>query len=127
MRRHVVIHRPAAEVWSLVGRPDRIHEWFPGITSCRVDGEERVVVTGAGVAMAERILTDDPLLRRFQYRITAPLFRDHLSTLDVIELDAGSCMVVYGVDAEPAPLALVIAGAAGEALANLRQLMEGGL
>jgi hypothetical protein len=125
VRRHVRIAAPAADVWALIGDPARLAEWFPGITAAVVDGSTRLITTGAGLPMPEEIVTLDPLLRRFQYRITAPLFREHLSTLDVLDLEDGTCVVVYGVDAQPATMALVIGGAAGNALEHLRTLMEG--
>ncbi len=75
--------------------------------------------------MPEQLLTIDPILRRFQYRITSGLFTEHLSTIDVIDLGDGTSLVVYGVDAEPSTMALVIGGAAGNALEHLRQMMEG--
>lgn len=125
VRRQERIARPADEVWALVGDPGRIPEWFPGIESATVDGASRVIVTGSGIPMPEEIVTNDPLQRRFQYRIVAGIVREHLSTLDVLDLGDGTCLVVYSADADPATMALVIAGAAGNALANLRELMEG--
>lgn len=125
VRRHVRIARPAAEVWDLVGRADRIQEWFPGIASSTVEGDTRVITMGSGLPMPEQILTNDPLARRFQYRITAPIVREHLSTIDVIDLEDGTTLVVYSADAEPSTMALVIAGAAGNALRNLRSILEG--
>lgn len=125
VRRQVRIARPPEDVWALVGDPARLPEWFPGITDAVVDGTSRVITTGAGLPMPEVIVTLDHLLRRFQYRITVPLFREHLSTLDVLDLEDGTCLVVYGVDAEPSTMALVIGGAAGSALEHLRSLMEG--
>lgn len=124
VRRQVRIGRPAQVVWDLVGDPGRIQEWFPGIVSSTVEGATRTVVTASGLPMPEEILTCDDLARRFQYRITAPLFVEHLSTLDVLDLGDGTCLAVYAADAEPAVLALVIAGAAGNALRNVRRLME---
>jgi hypothetical protein len=125
VRRHVRIARSAADVWALVGDPARIPEWFPGITAATVDGTTRVITTGAGIPMPEEIVTNDPLQRRFQYRITAPMFREHLSTLDVVDLGDGTCVVVYAADADPSTMALVIAGAAGDALLHLKALVEG--
>ncbi|HUP84579.1 MAG TPA: SRPBCC family protein [Acidimicrobiales bacterium] len=125
VRRHVRIGRPAEEVWERIGDPARIAEWFEGIVSATVDGTTRTIVTGAGVPMPEEIVTHDPLQRRFQYRITAPMFREHLSTLDVIDLEDGSSLVIYAADAIPSTMALVIAGAAGSALEHLRAQMEG--
>jgi uncharacterized protein YndB with AHSA1/START domain len=116
---------PPAAVWDRIGDPARIAEWFPGIVSATVEGTTRVIVTGSGIPMPEEIVTHDPLQRRFQYRITAPMFREHLSTLDVLDLGDGTSLVVYAADAVPATLALVIAGAAGNALEHLRTLMEG--
>ena len=125
VRRQVRIACPPDDVWAIVGDPGRIQEWFPGIESSTVDGTTRVIVTGSGLPMPEEILTNDPLQRRFQYRITAPLFREHLSKLDVLDLGDGTSLVVYSADANPSVMALVIAGAAGNALEHLRTMMEG--
>jgi hypothetical protein len=111
-------------VWALVGDAARIPEWFPGIVEAVVDGDTRTITTGSGIPMSERF-TADPLQRRFQYRINGPLLREHVSTLDVIDLGDDSCLVVYSVDADPNTMALVIGGAAGNALEHLRTLMEG--
>jgi uncharacterized protein YndB with AHSA1/START domain len=125
LRRHVRIACPAEKAWNLVGDPAKVAEWFPGIVSATVEGTHRVVTTGAGIPMPEEIVTLDPLQRRFQYRITAPSFREHLSTIDVVDLGDDTCLVVYGVDAVPATMALVIAGAAGNALEHLASRLEG--
>jgi hypothetical protein len=125
VRRQVRIARSPDDVWALVGDPSRIQEWFPGIESSTVDGTSRVIVTGSGLPMPEEIVTLDPIQRRFQYRITAPMFREHLSTLDVLDLGDGTCLVVYAADANPSTMALVIAGAAGNALEYLKNMMEG--
>ena len=125
VRRQVRIARPPDEVWAIVGDPARIQEWFPGIESSTVDGTTRVIVTDSGLPMPEEIVTNDPLQRLFQYRITAPMIREHLSTLDVLDLEDGTSLVVYSADADPSTMALVIAGAAGNALEHLRTMMEG--
>jgi polyketide cyclase/dehydrase/lipid transport protein len=125
VRRQVRIARPPEEVWAFIGDPSRIQEWFPGIDASTVDGTTRVIFTGSGIPMPEQIITNDPLQRRFQYRITAPMFREHLSTLDVLDVGDGTSLVVYAADADPSTLALIIAGAAGNALENLRTMMEG--
>jgi hypothetical protein len=124
VRREVRIERPAAEVWDLVGDPARVAEWFPGIVAATVDGSTRVVTLASGVPMPEEIVTCDPVTRRFQYRITAPMVTEHLSTIDVFELDDDSCLVSYGCDASPATIALVIGGAGGHALHTLRDGLE---
>ena len=119
------IHRSPAEVWEIVGDPSRLPDWFPGIVEAIVDGDDRTVVTGSGIPLPEKIVTNDPLQRRFQYRITAGFFKEHLSTVDVLDLDDGTSLVTYSVDADPSTMALVIGGAAGNALEHLRTLLEG--
>lgn len=125
VRRQVRIARSADDVWPHIGEPARIADWFPGIDAARVDGSVRIITAGSGLELPEDIITNDPLQRRFQYRITAPFFKEHLSTIDVLDLGDDTCLVVYGADADPAAMALVIAGAAGDALENLRTVLEG--
>ena len=76
--------------------------------------------------MPEEIITNDALQRRFQYRITAALFREHLATVDVLDVGDGTCMVVYSTDAEPAVMALVIGGATTGALEELQRQFDAG-
>jgi carbon monoxide dehydrogenase subunit G len=124
VRRHVRINRPAADVWAVVGDPARIQEWFVGIDSSTVDGDVRVITTGAGLPIPEQIVTNDQVQRRFQYRITGPMVREHLSTLDVLDLGDGTSVAMYSADADPSTMALVIAGAAGSALEHVRDELE---
>ncbi len=123
MRHTVRLACPPERIWELVGDASRLPEWWEGIDSCTVEGDTRTIVTRSGLPMPERILTVDPVLRRFQYRITAPLLTEHLSTIDVHDLGDGTSLVVYSVDAEPAVLALVIAGGARAALVHLADVL----
>jgi hypothetical protein len=125
VRRQVRIARDPEDVWAFIGDPARIQEWFPGIESSTMDGKVRTIVTGSGLPIPEEIVTNDPLQRRFQYRITSPIVREHLSTIDVLDLEDGTTLVVYGADADPSTMALIIAGAAGAALEHLRTMMQG--
>jgi uncharacterized protein YndB with AHSA1/START domain len=125
MRYERRIRRSADDVWALAGNPARLHEWFPSIASCTVDGTTRMIVTGSGIPMPEEILVRDDHQRRFQYRVTSPLFQYHRGSIDVIALEDDECLVVYTTEADPRPLALVVGGATAEALECLQQIMEG--
>jgi ribosome-associated toxin RatA of RatAB toxin-antitoxin module len=124
LRHHCIVKHSAERVWDLIGDPSRIQEWFPGITSCEVDGSSRRVTLGNGLVMPEEILVHDHVQRRFQYRIDAGFFTYHRSSLDVIPLDEHSCMVIYTADADPRAMALVVAGAAAAGLDNLTELLS---
>jgi hypothetical protein len=125
VRRHVFIDAPADRVWSLVGDPARLHEWFPVVTS-EVDGATRWVTLASGLRFEEDIVTLDHDLRRFQYRIiNNPIVKSHLGTVDVIPDGERRCLAVYSTDLDPEAMALMIAGAAGAGLAKLREMFEG--
>lgn len=117
---------PAATAWSVVGRPELLHHWFPGIVDCTVEGDQRTVTLGSGIVLAETIVTNDPLQRRFQYRVVGPLLREHLATIDVHDLGPDDCLVTYATDAAPAAMALVLGGATHSALEELRRQLESG-
>lgn len=124
-RVEIRIEAAADDVWAIVADSSRLPEWFPGVVSCTLDADVRTVVTRSGITMPEQLLTVDRLLRRFQYRIAGPVFKEHLSTVDVHDLGDGTSLVVYGVDAEPSVMALVLGGACGAALENLKAIVEG--
>jgi hypothetical protein len=124
IRHEIRIRRSAAEVWTLAGDPTRLHEWFPGVVSCQVNGSSRVIVLGSGLPLPEEILVNDALQRRFQYRITAPIFVHHRGTIDVIDLGDQTCLVIYSTDADPRTMALTIGGGTAGALDELKRQME---
>jgi hypothetical protein len=124
VRREIRIDAGADDVWAIVGRPELLSLWFPGIVTSDVEGSTRRIVTGAGIPMPEQIITNDPLLRRFQYKIAAPMFTFHLATIDVHDLGDGTSLVVYSTDADPSAMALVIGGATTGALEELKRQVE---
>lgn len=124
IRHQIRIHCPAEVVWALAGDPARLHEWFPGISSCEVEGTNRTITLRSGITMPEEILVNDAAQRRFQYRVTAPIFKHHRGTIDVIDLDDDTCLVVYSTDADPRTMALTIGAASAGALDELKRLME---
>lgn len=126
IRHQVTIDRSAADVWTVVGRPDLLHHWFPGVVDCRVDGDERTITVGTGLRLDEVIVTHDHLQRRFQYRLVGGLFREHLGTIDVLDLGDDTCLVTYATDADPATMALVIGGGTGAALDELARQFAAG-
>ena len=124
IRHHIRIDRRASDVWALAGDPTRLHEWFPGIVACTVDGNQRVITTGTGLPMPEEILVCDDTQRRFQYRISIPMFTHHRGTIDVLDLGDETCVVVYSTEADPRTMALLIAGGTAGALDELKRQME---
>lgn len=125
-RRHRIMPVSAERAWAVVGRPELLHLWFPGIVACSVEGSTRTVTTGLGLQLQEELLTNDPLQRRFQYRIAGGPFREHLASIDVLALDDATCVVVYASDADPATMAVILGGAMESALTELARQLEAG-
>lgn len=124
VRRYTIINRAADDVWAVLGDPVTIADWFPGVAAATVDGSQRIITTVTGLPMPEEIVTNDAIQRRFQYRLAAGFIQDHLGTIDVFDLGDGRSLVSYATDGEPAALALMIGGATGNALLELRRQLE---
>ena len=125
VRRHAFVDCNADQVWSFVGAPERLHEWFP-ITECRVEGNKRWITLAAGIVFEEDIITLDQDLRRFQYKIVNnSLIKFHLGTVDVIPDGDNRCLMMYSTDMDPEVLALPIAGAASLGLEKVKQMFDG--
>ena len=125
VRRHAFVDCNADKVWSFVGAPERLHEWFP-ITECRVEGNKRWITLAAGIVFEEDIITLVQDLRRFQYKIVNnSLIKFHLGTVDVIPDGDNRCLVMYSTDMDPEVLALPIAGAASLGLEKVKQMFDG--
>jgi hypothetical protein len=124
IRHEIRIQRSADDVWARVRDAAGLHTWLPGLTDCTVEGNNRVIFLASGMAMPEEILVIDDVQRRFQYRITTPIFRHHRGTIDVIALADDECLVVYSTEADPRTMALTIAGGTAGALDELQRQME---
>jgi len=124
-RRQILISAGPDAVWAVIGDPTALSCWFPGIVETEVNGTSRVVITASCLRMPEEIVTNDPVRRVFSYRLKAPLVRDHLGTIEVRDAGFGQTLVRYETRCEPDTIALVIGGACGNALHELRRLLEG--
>ena len=124
LRYERLVDAPADVVWDVVRDPASIPQWFPGIVSCSVEGNKRTIRTATGLEMPEKILANDSAQRHFAYRITAPLYRFHLGTIDVAALGESSSKCVYETTAVPDVLALIIGGGTIGALKEIARLAE---
>ncbi|HEX7135951.1 MAG TPA: SRPBCC family protein [Iamia sp.] len=127
VRRHAVIDAPAEAAWSVVTRADVLQHWFPGLRDVVMKTPTvRTITTGVGLSLDEEIVTNDPLQRRFQYRITGGFFKEHLASVDVIAMGDDRCLVTYSSDADPATMAIVLGGVMEAALTSLKEQLEAG-
>jgi uncharacterized protein YndB with AHSA1/START domain len=125
LRAHTRIARSPEEVWTVVSDAGAISTWFPSIEKSSVSGSTRSCELAGGVPLVEEIITSDPQLRRFQYRIVGggvPV-NHHLGTVDVLEDQDGS-LVVYSTEVTPDELAGQLGPAVEEGLQGLKAHLE---
>ena len=124
--RHTTIDRPVDEVWSVVSDAGRISEWFPAVATSSVSGNGRSCELEGGVPLEEEIVTNDARLRRFQYRIVGGGVPadSHLGTIDVLGLDDGRSLVVYGTEITPDKLAGTMGPAIEGGVQGLKEYCE---
>jgi hypothetical protein len=131
VRANTVIEVPADAAWARIADVPNNASWFTSLVKswCEADPETgrpvRFVTTPTGMTMTEDILLVDHDQRRLQYQLRAnPIMTHHLATIDVIELSASTCLVIYSTDLAPRPLALAFGGATQRALHTLKEQLE---
>lgn len=125
LRTHLTIKRSVDDVWSVVSDAAAIAAWFPMVQTSSVDGAQRYCQLTGGIPIFEKIVTNDPELRRFQYRIDGggvPV-TSHLGTVDVLDVD-GSTEVVYSTEVTPDSLAGLLGPAVEDGLRGLKTHCE---
>jgi carbon monoxide dehydrogenase subunit G len=98
-RAEIDINRPADEVWAVVGDFGGIATWMPGIESCHLDGDDRVIKT-MGMEITERLERRDEDERELVYAIVGgvPII-NHKATITVVPQGSQS-FVTWDVDVD---------------------------
>jgi carbon monoxide dehydrogenase subunit G len=111
-------------VWALIGDFGGIGKWMPGIESCVVDGEDRILKT-MGIEITERLERRDEEERTLTYRIVggAPV-ANHEATIAVLGDGEGS-RVTWDVEIEPDEMAPVFRDIYQQALTALQEQVGG--
>jgi uncharacterized protein YndB with AHSA1/START domain len=125
IRHHARIDASPDDVWAIISDAGAIDEWAPGMDSVEWDGKTRTIDMG-GLKIAEEVVTSDPGLRRFQYKITdAPMpFGYHLATIDVFE-DGDGTFLVYSCEVEPDDAKVILDPVLGGLVEALKVRAEG--
>lgn len=99
-RAEIDIAKPADVVWATAGEFGGIGDWFPGVESCVVDGDDRILEM-LGMKITERLESRDPEARVLVYGIVGGVpVGNHRATITVSEVGDGS-HVTWEVEVEP--------------------------
>lgn len=114
----------ADAVWAVIGDFGGIGTWMPGIESCRVEGDDRILET-MGMTITERLVSRDDAARALTYSIAdgAPV-ESHQAVITVTPAGNGS-HVTWEVDATPDEMADLMATIYQQALEALKARIEG--
>ena len=124
-RSEITIDKPAEVVWATVGDFGNL-AWMPGVDTCEVEGEDRLLAMfGGKVKVTERQLRRDDAARTLTYGIVAgdvPI-QHHEATITVTPQGDGS-HVTWDVRADDAMVEMMT-GSYDGALVALKQVVEG--
>jgi carbon monoxide dehydrogenase subunit G len=112
------------EVWALIGDFGGIAGWMPGIDSCRVEGEDRIIET-MGMTITEHQVARDDSARTLTYSIVdgAPV-ESHEAVITVTPTGDTSS-VTWVVDASPDEMAGLMTTLYQQSLDELKKRIEG--
>ena len=112
------------DVWALIGDFGGIAGWMPGMESCRVEGENRILET-MGMTITEKLLARDDTARSITYAIVDGVpVESHQATITVTAAGAGS-HVTWVVDAAPDEMADLMQGVYQGSLEAVKAHVEG--
>src|SRR5947208_15381022 len=96
------IQRPADDVWKVVRDFGGLAAWMPGIDSCRVEGDDRILEM-MGMELTESLVRLDDDARTLVYGIAkSPMpIEHHEATIAVTSTGDASSRVSYGVEVRP--------------------------
>jgi carbon monoxide dehydrogenase subunit G len=120
------IDRDPAAVWEIVRDFGGLAAWMPGVETCEMDGNDRVLSL-MGISIRERLVSRDDDKRVLTYSISeSPLnLEHHEATIRVNEAPSGS-QVTYDVDVSPDQVLDMLVQTYGQALAALKEKAEAG-
>ncbi len=110
-------------VWALAGDFGGIGDWMPGMESCRVEGDNRILDT-MGMTITERLVSKDDDGRVITYSIVDGVpVESHEATITVTSAGDGS-HVSWVVDAAPDEMADLMQAVYQQSLEALKARVE---
>jgi len=122
-RAEIELSTAPEQVFAVVGDFGSI-DWFPGIESCVVDGDDRILKM-PGLEITERLESRDEEARTITYRIVAGLpVVNHRATISVSSSGSGS-HVTWEVEIEPEDMRGLFQSTYQQALDALKARLDG--
>ncbi len=122
-RAEITINRPADDVWAVIGNFGEL-TWMPGIETCELDGDNRILGM-FGMRIVEHEYAHDDEARTLTYGIVEGDMKPevHRATITVMPAGSGS-FVTWDVETDDA-MVEVMHGAYTGALVALKEQLDG--
>ncbi len=122
-RAEIDVAKAPDEVWGVVGDFGGVGSWMPGIESCVVDGDDRILKM-MGLEITERLQSRDPDERVLVYAIVGGVpVQNHRATISVSPA-AGGSHVTWDVEVEPDEMTDLMRQTYEGALGALKERLE---
>ncbi|MEI7858734.1 MAG: SRPBCC family protein [Acidimicrobiales bacterium] len=110
--------------WTLAGDFGGVADWMPGMDSCRVEGENRILET-MGMTITEKLVSRDDATMAITYSIVDGVpVESHEATITVTAAGDGS-HVTWVVNAAPDEMADLMGTIYQQSLEALKAAVEG--
>jgi carbon monoxide dehydrogenase subunit G len=122
-RATIDIDGSADDVWAIVGDFGGLGQWMPGVDSCRLEGEHRILHT-MGMEITERLVSKDDANRVLTYSIIDGVPVESHQGIVTVSQTGASSHVTWDVDAAPDEMADLMVGIYQQALDALKSHVE---
>jgi carbon monoxide dehydrogenase subunit G len=114
----VTVRAAPDEVWEKVGDFGGVGEFFPGIDSFRLEGDDRIIGM-FGMEIRERLLSRDDATRTISYSVVDGVPIDSHRATITVEPDGEGSKVTWAYDVTPDEMAPIFGDTYKAALASL--------
>jgi mxaD protein len=118
------IKKSPGEVWAVIGDFGGLADWMPGIESCRLEGEDRILAM-SGMDITERLVSTSDEARTQTYSIIDGVPVEFHQATITVSADGDGSQVTWDVEARPDEMAGVMQGIYQQTLDVLKAKLEG--
>ena len=120
----ITINKPADAVWAVAGDFGGIGGWMPGIESCVLDGDDRILKM-MGMEITERLIRRDDDAKTISYGIVGGVpVGNHEATITVVA-EGDDSLVTWDVEVEPDDMTDMMQGIYQQSLQALKDHLSG--
>ena len=112
------------EVWAVIGEFGGMDEWMPGIDSCEVVGDDRLIGAG-GMTITEHLVSRDEARREIIYSVVAGVPIEHHQATITVTPAGDVTHVTWVVETTPDEMNEMMVNAYNGALGALKAKVEG--